>query len=176
MHSYQAPWEAPRPLPTTGWSGPSACYWTVASTAGDLFSRWHIFSIHFVSSVQKHRLEFWQRALLTVSVKSTRLAVTNREVKLEGKKEEARLVSLGTFQIFIFCLLKTTSVVRYSLILLAAARNTKWPRVQSRKKKNQCTDFILSHIDNDWLNLLPPNSLQPKDSIYRLTHIYFQIR
>lgn len=58
-----------------------------------------ICSIHFVTSVHKHRFAFWQRAVLTVSVKSRRLSVTNHKVKLEGKKEEAKLNSLVTFHI-----------------------------------------------------------------------------
>lgn len=57
------------------------------------FLRWHIFSMCFISSVRKHQVEFWQRAVLTVSVKSRRLTVTNHKVKLEGKKEEPRFIS-----------------------------------------------------------------------------------
>jgi len=41
-----------------------------------------LFSISFVCPVQKHRLAFWQRAVLTVPVKSRRLAVTNHKMKL----------------------------------------------------------------------------------------------
>lgn len=80
----------PLPLPTTGRPGQSACSLTIVATEGYLLSRWHIFLIH---SGLKAWLEFWQRAVLTMSVKSRKLAVKNHEEKLMREKKEMMLLS-----------------------------------------------------------------------------------
>lgn len=101
---------------------------TAAFTAGELFSRWHIFSFALFLQFKNINLNF---SIFSVKSRTDHC----------HEKEDVRLISLGTFQIFIFCLLKSISVVRYGLIVLAAARNTRGPRVQSRGKINAQISF-----------------------------------
>lgn len=153
-------WESPTTPDTTEHSESYLCYWTAAFTAADLFLRWHIFSFALFLQFKNTNLNFGK-----FSVKS--------KTDCCCKKQDARLVSLGTFQIFIFCLLKSTSVVRYSFIFLSAARNTRRPRVESRGKINAQISFNHTYTMIGWicfyLTACIPNS------IYRLMHIYFYI-
>lgn len=169
----QAPWEAPWLLSSTGCSGWSASYWTVASTAEDLFtSEFSQFTLFLQFINIDLNFGKGQFSLFQWGVGGCLWQIVKWNLKGKRRKQDS---TLWSHSIYLFHILpfEVQFCCQIQLHSVNSSQKYKTAWSSNQEKKNQCTDFILSHIHimTGWtgfyLTAAPGQYLQINSFIFR---------